>query len=295
MDELDFKILRLLDRKCRTPYIEIANKLNLTVRSVSNRVSSLLESGVIKYFSVVFNYTRLGYRLYIGSCSPIQNVPQENLFTRLQKIPEITEAWELLDGTITFPFFIKNSIHLEKVLNRILELNVELKGYSESRMHLSADYPFSLNDWRIIHYLYKNSRAPHSKIGPELNLSEKTVSRRLQRMENMKLAQFVTKINFEAISGMISGVLAIETHSPSKDIYYKIKKEENIKYWRNAGSVSPSIILFLYAKNLSEIYNMYTRIKTRKDIKDCNLRFVVRNWEDTTLIENAILERICKD
>ncbi|MFX0072803.1 MAG: Lrp/AsnC family transcriptional regulator [Candidatus Hermodarchaeota archaeon] len=151
LDEIDFRILKVLDRKCRTPYSEIANKLNLSVRAISNRISSMMEMGVIKYFSVAFNYTRLGYRNFIASCRPNEGITPENLYFELQNIPEITELWQLLDGSITFPFFIKNSMQLEDVLNRILKLKVKLNGYVESRMHLSAEYPFSPTDWRIIY------------------------------------------------------------------------------------------------------------------------------------------------
>ncbi|MFW9990085.1 MAG: hypothetical protein ACFFC3_15685, partial [Candidatus Odinarchaeota archaeon] len=66
----------------------------------------------------------------------------------------------------------------------------------------------------------------------------------------------------------------------------------SIKYWRNAGSVSPSIVLFIYGKNMKDIYNMYRKLENREDIKKASLTFIVRNFENSTLIEDAVLEKI---
>ena len=111
-------------------------------------------------------------------------------------------------------------------------------------------------------------------------------------MINMKLIQFIPDINFEAIKGMVNGVISIKTNGPSKPIYLKLKKDKKIKYWRNAGSVMPSIVLFAYGSNLTEIYNMFLNLNERKDVKTCSLTFVVRNWENSTVIEDALIEKI---
>ena len=108
----------------------------------------------------------------------------------------------------------------------------------------------------------------------------------------MKLVSFIPEINFEAISGVIPAVISLETVGPSKQIYLKLKEDKSIKYWRNAGSVSPSIVLFVYGKSLTDIYNMYKKLEKRKDVKKASLTFVVRNSENSTLIEDAVLEKI---
>ena len=51
-------------------------------------------------------------------------------------------------------------------------------------------------------------------------------------------------------------------------------------------------MLFVYGKSLTEIYKMYQRLEKRKDIKKASLTFVVRNSENSTLIEDAVLEKI---
>lgn len=292
VDEKDFEILKILDKNCRISYSKIAEKVNLPLRNVSNRIDKLVKENVIERFTVQFNYNSLGFRHYIGSIAPLEGKKSINLFQELQLIPEIYRMWEIIDGSLTVSFFCKDAKHLEEVINNILTTEAELHGYTETRVHFPLDIPYSIKDWQIIFFLLNNSRASKKEIAQALNISEKTVNRRINRMINMKLVSFIPEINFEAISGVIPAVISLETVGPSKPIYLKLKEDRLIKYWRNAGSVSPSIVLFVYGNRLTDIYNMYRTLEKRKDIKKASLTFVVRNSENSTLIEDAVLEKI---
>jgi DNA-binding Lrp family transcriptional regulator len=292
VDEKDFEILKILDKNCRISYSKIAERLKLPLRNISNRIDNLIKTNVIERFTVQFNYNSLGLRHYIGSIGPLEGIKPIDLFQELQFISEIYRMWEQIDGTLTISFFCRDAKHLEEIINKILNTGAELHGYTETRVHFPLDIPYSMKDWQIIFYLLNNSRASKKEIAQELGISEKTVNRRINRMINMKLVSFVPEINFEAISGVIPAVISLETVGPSKQIYLKIKKDYSIKFWRNTGSVSPSIVLFVYGKRLTDIYNMYRTLEKRKDIKKANLTFVVRNSENSTLIEDAVLEKI---
>ncbi|MFX1499997.1 MAG: Lrp/AsnC family transcriptional regulator [Promethearchaeota archaeon] len=292
MDAKDFEILKVLDRNCRISYSKIAEIINLSLRNVSKRIDNLVKQNIITRFTVQFNYNFLGYRHYISSVGPVEGNKTNDIFQELKFINEIYRIWELIDGTFTISFFCRDAKHLEEVINNILNNGVELNNYSETRVHFTSDIPYSITDWQIIFYLLSNSRTSKKDIAHALNISEKTVNRRIRRMVNMKLVTFIPEINFGAISGFIPAVVSLETIGPSKQIYLKIKKDPSIKYWRNAGSVSPSIVLFLYGKNMNDIYNMYQKLENREDIKKASLTFVVRNFENSTLIEDAVLEKI---
>ncbi|MFX0060049.1 MAG: Lrp/AsnC family transcriptional regulator, partial [Candidatus Heimdallarchaeota archaeon] len=249
VDEQDFEILKILDRNCRVSYSKIAELVNLPLRNVSTRIENLITDNVIKRFTVQFNYGSLGYRHYIGSIHPQEG--KKFLFKELQLIPEIYRIWELIDETLTISFFCRNAKHLEEVLNNIIKTGAELNNYTEARIFFPLDIPYSITDWQIIFYLLNNSRASKKEIAQSLTISEKTVNRRIKRMRNMKLISFIPEIDFEAISGIITAVISLETVGPSKQTYLNIKEDKSIKYWRSAGSVTPSIVLFVYGKSIT--------------------------------------------
>jgi DNA-binding Lrp family transcriptional regulator len=63
-DEVDFQILKLLSDNSRIPTIDIANKLNLTTKTVNERIKRLIKSGIILRFDVVIDWNKLGYHFF---------------------------------------------------------------------------------------------------------------------------------------------------------------------------------------------------------------------------------------
>lgn len=59
LDETDFKILRLLTEDARRPYREIADAVDLSSPSVSDRVSRLQDIGIIRRFTLDLDRSKL--------------------------------------------------------------------------------------------------------------------------------------------------------------------------------------------------------------------------------------------
>lgn len=63
MDELDRKIISILQKDARLSYREIAKKLGIAVGTVYNRLKKLEEEKVILGFTPKLDYSKLGYDL----------------------------------------------------------------------------------------------------------------------------------------------------------------------------------------------------------------------------------------
>lgn len=63
-DDVDFQILKLLTDNARMPTIEIARKLNLTTKTINERIKRLIKSGIILRFDVVIDWNKLGYQFF---------------------------------------------------------------------------------------------------------------------------------------------------------------------------------------------------------------------------------------
>jgi len=294
MDEKDFEIIKILDYNARTSYSKIANNINLSIRGVSLRIERLLNDKVIKRFTVIFNVNLLGFRHYIFSISPIRSkkILTKNLLDEFKKIHEINQLWQFHNDIFILSVFCKNTRQLELILNKLSSLDIKINRYEEARAYMPDNYPLSVIDWKIVNFLQNNARVGKSEIAKALNISQKTVMRRMERMKNMKLVRYSLELNFEAIEGMITALISFETERNYRDVFRIIKKDPAIKFWRSAGTVSPSIILFVYAKSITDIYEIYSKIKNQKDIRSISLDFIVHNWDNSTIIKDAILTKI---
>lgn len=65
LDEIDKKIINLLNNDGRMSYREISRKLNISVGTVHNRIKKLMDKGVIKKFMPVIDHSKLGYDLTV--------------------------------------------------------------------------------------------------------------------------------------------------------------------------------------------------------------------------------------
>ncbi|MEM2341835.1 MAG: Lrp/AsnC family transcriptional regulator [Candidatus Bathyarchaeia archaeon] len=61
LDELDLKIIELLQEDSRISFNKIASKLGISVGTAYNRVRSLEERGILKGYTVIVDPTKIGY------------------------------------------------------------------------------------------------------------------------------------------------------------------------------------------------------------------------------------------
>ena len=63
LDDTDIKILKIINEDVRTSYRQISRNLDVSVGTVHNRIDKMVKSGVIKKFSPIIDYRKLGYVL----------------------------------------------------------------------------------------------------------------------------------------------------------------------------------------------------------------------------------------
>ncbi len=62
-DDIDLKILRILQEDSRTSYRKIADAIGIAVGTVYNRIKRLEEEGVFRAYTVMIDPTKIGYDL----------------------------------------------------------------------------------------------------------------------------------------------------------------------------------------------------------------------------------------
>lgn len=65
LDEIDYKILKELSKNSRRSSRDIARRLDLSVATVASRIKRLVETGVIKGFTIDLDAEKLGYDITV--------------------------------------------------------------------------------------------------------------------------------------------------------------------------------------------------------------------------------------
>jgi len=131
-DDVDFQILKLLADNSRIPTIEIANKLNLTSKTINERIKRLIKSRVILLFDVVIDWNKLGYQFfkvdfYLREYSKI---------SQIVKYIGMNPNLAYVDYTIGYAnleleFYLKNITQLHQIIEDLLkEFPGSIKNYT---------------------------------------------------------------------------------------------------------------------------------------------------------------------
>ncbi len=121
MDNIDIKILKLLQDNARVTASEIAGRINLSVPAVSDRLKKLDASGIIQKYTAIINPKKMNKSLTVIMFVSLENPKFADKFIEIiQKEDEIIECHYLAgDFDYALKIITTNTETLEMILNRI--------------------------------------------------------------------------------------------------------------------------------------------------------------------------------
>ncbi len=116
LDELDIKILRLMQKDSRIPYSEISKRLGIPEATVKYRVRRLIEKGVILGFYTLMDPRKIGFPFSMIILFQVSPEELEDVFSRLKSMPEATHVFKLTGKyNIVAIFHARDMSHVSKI------------------------------------------------------------------------------------------------------------------------------------------------------------------------------------
>lgn len=142
IDRLDKKILQLISKDARVPFLEVARECNVSGAAIHQRIQKLKNSGVVKGSEFIIDTYRIGYQTcaYIG----VNLSDNDKFLSVVEKLKEIPEVVECHYATGKYSMFIKiyakDNRHLLQIL---LERVGKIDGVSHTEtFQISLDEVF---------------------------------------------------------------------------------------------------------------------------------------------------------
>lgn len=100
LDDLDWRILRLLQENSKQTYTEIGNKLDVAHSTVYDRIQKMEEQGFIKKYEAVIDYDKIGIQ-QITALMAITTDPREtdNIANKMAKFAQALEVSTSISDT----------------------------------------------------------------------------------------------------------------------------------------------------------------------------------------------------
>jgi len=130
IDALDRKILSIITRNARTPFIEVAEQCGVSRAAIHQRVQKMFDNGVILGSGYQVNAEMLGYtRSVLVGVELTSGSKYRNVVESLKEIPEVTEEYYTLGA---YALFIKMFAKSDKDLLRLLNLLQNIDGIAKT-------------------------------------------------------------------------------------------------------------------------------------------------------------------
>lgn len=142
IDELDKKILSLITKNARIPYLEVARECQVSGAAIHQRIQRLTKIGVITGSEFVISPKKIGFHTcaYVGIFLDSASLYPE-VVTRLREIPEITQCHYITGG---YSIFIKVFTRDNEDLKHLLVDKVQsIPGISRTETFISLEESFN--------------------------------------------------------------------------------------------------------------------------------------------------------
>src|SRR3989339_269530 len=121
LDDLDIKVLKILQKEGRTKRNELADAAGLSIPAISERLNKLEEKKIIEGYFAKLNRKAFGYDIMAYILVMMESSKHyKGLISKVEKIPQIVECHSVLgEGSHLLKAILKNTESLEKLLGEI--------------------------------------------------------------------------------------------------------------------------------------------------------------------------------
>jgi DNA-binding Lrp family transcriptional regulator len=282
LDKNDLTILPTLARDCRTAYSSIGSQIGLTSKSVKARVKKMVRSGVIEKFVVRVNPAAFGYRTALVLVKTSHGITKDVVIQRVKEFGDLAYHVHHMGSTSVAALIIKKPLDD----NIIQSLNDRLKPATVINIAVAelsvASNDLSETDLRIIKcLLLSGARIEISDIAKEVGISEKTTTRRLNRMKEMRLLDFSLQCSPAAMIGYIQFVIPItvakfQYHNVLERMYSEF--QANILYSPSLIEPEDRLAFVLFGENVFVVDHVLARVNSFEGVKSADA-YILTKWQ----------------
>jgi len=267
MDNLDMKILSRLLNNCRESDRKIGMKLGISGGAVRVRIRKMEEREIIEEFFIKVEPPVFGYGvLYFV-------VSGEDINKILEQVSLVGEPYFVVPciGGIT----VCGIVVKENVKQKIELANKLMKDFRVLSIFEAENPGFESNltktDLEILEELIKDPRQKIENIAKSINLSTKTITRCIEKLQENDGIQFTLVYNSRKIEGFIPHVVLTWIEGNLKETLENMNNIFSESYLQIPFIAKNQIVLFMYSDSIFKMDELTQKVRTIKNVKSADL------------------------
>jgi DNA-binding Lrp family transcriptional regulator len=291
MDLLTQQIIQALQTNCRQSLRSLATTLGVSRQTLSKRINDLETQGIIKSYTTLFDYSKLGYPIYIMFWLKAQPAELDSVYKQLITYPKISEATLLLGP---FDFLVvsifRSTDELDDFLTQtlakipgIISVQSELvlsHFYKDTRIENPQSRAIEITDLDqvIINLLRNDARLAYEDLAIQAGSNIHTIRYRVKRlMDKHVIKRFVAVIDPKQLGYAISAFIRLTAHPDNVDAIYHALTHFSQTIWTDRVSNNRTIVATMNFQDRTTLLNfLETDFKKLPGIQDLQIHIALR-------------------
>jgi len=293
LDNLDIKILSRLLNNCRESDRQIGKELGISGGAVRARIRKMENSRIIEKFTIrieppVLNY---GVLYFVVTGQDMQEI--------LEQVSLVGEPFFVVPcvgGITVCSIVVKDNFDQKIELAKKIMKDVRVLSIFEAE---NPGYLSNLTktDLIIIEKLLDNPREKIEVIAKKTNLSTKTVTRCIEKLQENEGIQFTVIYDPTKIQGFIPYAILTWIKGNLKETLSKIDEKFAESYMQLPFLAKNQIVLFMYSNDIFEMDSITQKVRNTENIQTADL-FIPRKitflqkWLENSIQEYKKLSKL---
>ncbi len=267
MDKIDLEILSNLLNNCRISDRQIGNNASISGGSVKSRIQKMIDKKIIEEFTLKIEPPVLGYSVlyFVVTGTDLQYI--------LDQVKLVGEPFFVVPciGSITVCSVVVKGDPNQKMelAKKILQGVRVLAIFEAKNPRIRSD--LTKTDLGIIEILLDDPRLKIEEIAKLANLSTKTVTRSLDKLQNDEAIQFTLVYNPKEMIGYIPFAILVGVQGNTRKTLQILEKKFGDSYLQKPFVSMNQIVLFLYSDDVFKLDELIQLVQKIDGINSADL------------------------
>ena len=261
------KILSRLLNNCRESDRKIGMKLGISGGAVHARIRKMEEREIIEEFFIKVEPTVFGYGvLYFV-------VSGENINEILEQVSLVGEPYFVvpcIGGITVCGIVVKENVKQKIKLASKLMKDVRVLSIFEAE-NSGFNSNLTKTDLEILEELIKDPKQKIENIAKNINLSTKTITRCIEKLQENDGIQFTLVYNSRKIESFIPHVILTWIKGKLKETLENLNNTFSESYLQIPFIAKNQIVLFMYSDSIFKMDELTQKVRTIENVKSADL------------------------
>jgi DNA-binding Lrp family transcriptional regulator len=280
------QILSRLLNNCRESDRQIGNNLGISGGAVKSRIKKMEKNNVIEYYTLKIEPPVLGYGIFYIVVTG-QNI--DEILKQVKLVGEPFLVVPCVGGITVCGIVVKENVNQKIELTRNLMRDVRVLSIFEAE-NPGVSSNLTKTDLEIIKELMNDPRQKIEDIANKINLSTKTVTRSIEKLQNDDAIQFTAVYDPKKIVGYIPHAILTLIEGNLDEILQNLKERFSKYFLQIPFLAKNQIVLFMYSDNIFKLDELTQQVRNVKGIKSADLFIPKKITFPQMWIKNAIDE-----